>query len=62
MKNGMVVAALAVLGLFTASGLGGCSGEHGSPLVSSAHAAPINDPMYPPLHADAEDGAVHEYY
>lgn len=62
MKTAMVVAGLAVLGLFAASGLGGCSGEEGAPLVSSAYAAPISDPLYPPLQADAADGQVYEYY
>ena len=62
MKYGMLVAALLVLGLFTASGLSACSGEDAAPLVSSAHAAPLNDPLYPPLQADADDGQVHDYY
>lgn len=61
MKTVMMVAGLAMLGLFTAS-LGGCSGEEGGPLVSRAYAAPLSDPLYPPLQADAADGQVHEYH
>ena len=61
MKSVIVVAGLAVLGMVTASGLSGCSAEDAAPLVSSAHAAPINDPLYPPLQGDATDGQVHEY-
>jgi len=31
-------------------------------ILSSARAASPVEPLYPPLAADAADGAVHEYY
>jgi hypothetical protein len=57
MKYGMVVAALTLLVLLPA-----CSGDDAT-LVSSARAAtPAEQPLYPPLAADAADAQVHEYY
>jgi hypothetical protein len=57
MKYGMVVAALTLLVLLPA-----CSGDDAT-LVSSARAAtPAEQPLYPPLAADAADGHVHEYH
>ena len=57
MKYGLVAAALALLVLLPA-----CSVEDAT-LVSSAQAASMPEqPLYPPLAADAADGHVHEYY
>jgi hypothetical protein len=57
MKYGIVAAALTVLVLLPA-----CSGDDAM-LVSSARAAsPAEQPLYPPLAADAADGHVHEYH
>jgi hypothetical protein len=57
MKYGMVAAALTLLVLLPA-----CSGDNAT-LVSSARAAsPAEQPLYPPLAADAADGQVHEFY
>ena len=56
MKYGLVVALLGC-------GLAACSPAVEAPeLLSSAHAASQAGPLYPPLAADAADGAVHEYY
>jgi hypothetical protein len=57
MKYGIVAAAIALFILLPA-----CSVEDAT-LVSSARAAgPAEQPLYPPLAADAADGHVHEYY
>ena len=56
MKYGLVVAMLGF-------GLAACSPAVDAPeILSSAHAAAPMEPLYPPLAADAADGAVHEYY
>ena len=56
MKYGLVVALLGF-------GLAACSPDVEAPdILSSAHAASPMEPFYPPLAADAADGAVHEYY
>ena len=55
MKYGLVVALMGF-------GLAACSPAVDAPeILSSAHASSI-EPLYPPLAADASDGAVHEYY
>jgi hypothetical protein len=43
-------------------GLVACSPDVDAPeILSSAHAASPLEPLYPPLAADAADGAVHDY-
>jgi hypothetical protein len=48
------------------SGFGACTKSDkeaaGSAGFSSAYAAYPAVPLYPPLHPDAKDGHVHEYY
>lgn len=62
MKNGIAVTTITLLGFFTGVGLTACSSDDAAPLISSAQAASPTEPLYPPLHADAADGYVHEYY
>ena len=58
MKYGILAAAITLFVLLPA-----CSGDNAGALVSSARAArPAEQPLYPPLAADAADGHVHEYY
>ena len=55
MKHGLVVALMGF-------GLVACSPAVDAPeFVSSAQAASPMQPLYPPLAADAADGAVQEY-
>jgi len=55
MKYGLLIA-------FLGFGLTACSPAEEAPqFLSSARAASPMEPLYPPLPADAADGAVHEY-
>lgn len=61
MRNRILAATLG-LGLLTVLGVAACSTDDDeTSLVSSARAAAPMEPLYPPLQADAKDGAVYEY-